>query len=163
MPGFLNSDGSELMGGLNPTGLGQALQVDASGNVKTVLQTNYNVIGKTYRATATVFTQASSAQTTGGNSGNLAVDAYTEIAVDINITAVSGTSPTLNLFVDRLGADGIWYPIWSSTQQTAVGQVSTSIGAGMLVAQGFGATVRLRWTIGGTTPSWTFSASIQGK
>ncbi len=34
MPEFLNPDGSGLVGGLNAAGVGQALQLDASGNLK---------------------------------------------------------------------------------------------------------------------------------
>ena len=36
MTGFLNADGSSLIGGLNPSGVGQGLQVDALGNLKVV-------------------------------------------------------------------------------------------------------------------------------
>ncbi len=35
MTGYMNSDGSALVGGLLPSGAGQALQLDASGNLKT--------------------------------------------------------------------------------------------------------------------------------
>ncbi|GHO85788.1 hypothetical protein [Dictyobacter formicarum] len=35
MTNFMNADGSGLVGGLNPLGSGQALQVDGSGNLKT--------------------------------------------------------------------------------------------------------------------------------
>ena len=35
MTGFVNQDGSGLVGGLSPTGQGLALQLDASGNLKT--------------------------------------------------------------------------------------------------------------------------------
>jgi hypothetical protein len=34
MPEFLNPDGSGLVGAINPSGVGQALQMDASGNLK---------------------------------------------------------------------------------------------------------------------------------
>ncbi|WP_126598559.1 hypothetical protein [Dictyobacter aurantiacus] len=36
MTNFMNADGSGLVGGLNPAGNGQALQVDGGGNLKTV-------------------------------------------------------------------------------------------------------------------------------
>lgn len=35
MPGYMNNDGSELVGGLNPGGAGQAFKVDANGNLFT--------------------------------------------------------------------------------------------------------------------------------
>ena len=165
MSGYVGNDGSQLTGGLNPSGQAQALSVDASGklNVNTIIATGFNVIGKLLRASATIVNLGAAAQTTNGNSGTLGVDAYSELAVDINISAVSGTSPTLNLYIDRLGADGNWYTIWSSAQQTGMGQVSASIGAGLATNQAFGNSARLRWVLGGTTPSFTFSASIIAK
>lgn len=112
------------------------------------------------RAATTVLNQASAAQTASGNSADLAVGPFTELAIDANITAVSGTSPTLQLFIDRKGADGIYYQIWNSASVNAVTTVSDSIGPGLNKNQSIGSTIRLRWSIGGTSPSFTFSASI---
>lgn len=111
----------------------------------------------------TVYTRASAAATGNGDSGDLTVSSYVELAIDANITAVSGSSPTLQFFLDRKGSDGIYYPIWNSSSITATGQVSASVGAGLATAQSFNATVKLRWVIGGSSPSFTFSASIIGK
>lgn len=105
----------------------------------------------------------SAAQTVSGNSANLDCTAVSTVAVDVNVTAVSGVAPTLNAFLDRLGADGVWYPAWSAAQITAAGVTSTSVGPGCAVGQVLSATVRLRWVIGGTTPSFTFSASVTGR
>lgn len=154
MPGFLNPDGSELIGALNPASVGQALQVDAAGNLK---------VSAGGGGASTVLNQGSSAQTANGNSADLSVGQYTELAIDANITAVAGVNPTLQLFLDRKGADNIYYPIWQSVTFTATGQASTSVGAGLSIAQSFGSTVRLRWVISGTNPSFTLSASIIGK
>ena len=116
------------------------------------------------RAAGTVLNQASAAQTSNGNSADLAVGPYTEIAVDANITVVSGTAtPTLVLYIDRKGVDGIYYPLWQSPAQTAVAQVSASIGSGCVIEQSLGTTIRLRWVVTGTSPSFTFSCSIIGK
>ena len=116
-----------------------------------------------HRAPGTVLNQASAAKTATGNSADLAVGPYTELTVDINITAVSGTTPTIQVFIDRKGVDGIYYAIWQSVSQTAVSVMSTSIGAGCAITQSLGTTVQLRWVITGTTPSFTFSASLIGK
>lgn len=110
-----------------------------------------------------VFARASAAATTSNNSGDLAVDSFSELALDINITAVSGTTPTIQFFVDRKGNDGIYYVIYTGSSINTVQAVSTSLGAGMAQSVSFGTTARLRWVIGGTTPSFTFSASIIGK
>lgn len=114
-------------------------------------------------APITILNQASAAQTVSGASANLGTGAVSTLAVDVSVTAVAGTAPTLNLFADRLGADGVWYQMWASAQITAAGVASTAIGPGLAIAQSFGATCRLRWTIAGTTPSFTFSASIIGR
>ncbi|GAC1368585.1 MAG: hypothetical protein NVSMB30_05340 [Hymenobacter sp.] len=114
-------------------------------------------------AAATTLNQASAAQTTSGASASLNTASLSALAVDVNVSAVAGTSPALNLFVDRLGADAIWYPVWSSATIAAVGVTSTSIGAGLSVAAALTTAARLRWTITGTTPSFTFSASIVGR
>lgn len=37
MTGYMNSDGSELVGGVNVSGVGQALQLDGQGNLKTTV------------------------------------------------------------------------------------------------------------------------------
>lgn len=154
MSGFIDSDGSALVGALNPSNVGQALQVDAVGNLKVTAGGG---------GATTALNQASGAQTVNGNTADLSVGQYTELTVDCNITAVAGTNPTLQFFLDRKGADNIYYPIWQSIVVVAPTQISTSVGAGMSIAQGFGSTVRLRWVIGGTTASFTFSSSILGK
>jgi hypothetical protein len=113
----------------------------------------------------TIWTQTSQLIVASNNSGILLVGNYAEIAVDINITSKQGTSPTIQYFIDRLGVDGIYYPLWqSSVQSTSPAQVSTSIGAGLAISQSFAGTARFRWAIGGSsTPGWTYSVSLIGK
>jgi hypothetical protein len=115
------------------------------------------------RAAGTVLNQASAALTASGNSADLVVGPYTQISVDVNITVITGTTPTLVLSVERKGVDGIYYPLWLSSSVTTVSMVSTSIGSGCVIAQSLGTTIRLRWVITGTTPSFTLSASLIGK
>lgn len=112
-----------------------------------------------------IWAQASTLITTSDNSGILSVGNFAEIAVDINITGKQGTLPTIQFFIDRLGVDGISYPLWqSSTLSTSPAQVSTSIGAGLAISQSFGGNVRFRWSIGGSSsPGWTYSVSLIGK
>src|SRR5882762_7941883 len=107
----------------------------------------------------TVFTQPSLLIITSDNSGILSVGNFEELAVDINITSNQGSSPTIQFFVERLGIDGIWYPIWqSSVISASSAQVSTSIGAGLNFAESFGGTVRFRRVIGGSsTPGFFYS------
>lgn len=99
------------------------------------------------------------------NSGDLTVGPYTEIGIDITTTAQSGTSPTIQYFYERKGADGLYYPLWQSAVLTlAANTLSTSIGLGMAYNQSLGLTGRLRWVIGGSaTPTFTHSLNIYGK
>jgi hypothetical protein len=101
----------------------------------------------------------------GGNTVDLTVGPFSELVVDIRTTTNQGTTPTIQFFIDRKGADGQYYNIWSSSSiSSAASSISTSIGAGCTVAQGFGSVVQFRWVIGGTaTPGWNFTASIIGK
>jgi hypothetical protein len=119
-----------------------------------------------HHASAIVLLLASAAVTsTPITNGPYVVGPFTELAVDINLTAKTGTSPTIQFFIDRIGADAIAYNIWSSSVvSTVASQVSTSIGSGFSTAQSFGSTIQLRWVIGGSaTPGYTFSISIIGK
>ena len=157
MGNYVNADGSGLVGALNPTNIGQALQLDNAGNLK-VASSN-----PTVRSASTVWSQSPTVQTSAGSTADLPVGSYSELAVDINLTALSGSSPTLQIFIERKGADDTYYPIWQSVTLSTTTMISTTIGAGMAIAQGFGTTIRLRWAPGGTSPSATFSGSIIGK
>lgn len=119
-----------------------------------------------HHCSGTVYLLASAVQTTTPfTAGPFVVGPYTELACDINVTAKSGTSPTIQFFIDRIGADSVAYNIWSSSVvSTSPTQVSTSIGSGFSVQQSFGANIQFRWVIGGSaSPSYTFSVSIIGK
>lgn len=152
---YLNPDGSGLVGALNPSSVGQALQVDASGNLKVT-----NGGG----GAATLLNQAGAIQNANGNSTDLNVVAFKELAIDANVTALTGTNPTIQFFIDRKGVDGIYYQIWSSASINTAGATSDSIGPGLNKAQSIGSTIRFRWVIGGTGgPTVTFSASLIAK
>ena len=129
----------------------------AAGTVKGV--TPVDIVGER----RSLFTQASAAQTANGNSGPLDTSGVQAISVDVNVSALAGTTPAVQFFVDRLGADGVWYAIAQSASITAAGVWSTSVGPGAAANAELGDTIRLRWVITGTTPSITFSASVMGR
>lgn len=136
--------------------------VDNTNLANTITQKQFaQRMGRT-QAIQNVLNGTSVAHTTSSDFGDLDVSKCRRIAVDINITAVSGTSPTIQFFVDRKDVNGIYYNIWSSNTVSAVTPISTTIGAFATINQAFGATVKLRWTITGSSPSFTFSASITG-
>ena len=129
------------------------LQADVNGNLKTVVSA----------LPGTVLNTPSAAITASATSLNLSVGAFRELAVDVNISAITGTTPTYQLLIDRLGADGIWYNIYTGASITAVGVISLNLGANLSTNVSFGNTIRIREVVGGTTPSVTRSVSILGK
>lgn len=139
------------------------ITVDNTNLANTITKKQFAGITGRTTAQTTVLNQASAAHTSSSDFGDLTVSTSRRIAVDINITAVSGSSPVIQFFIDRKDALGNYYTIWSSASGINSAQaVSRTIGAFAETAQALGSTVRLRWTIGGSTPSFTFSASIIG-
>ena len=90
--------------------------------------------------------------TATGNSGPLnGYGPAKVIRAQLEVTAVSGTTPTLDVVIEDT-LDGVnWNVIGTFTQATvATRQV-------LNIATSFAETIRVRYTVGGTTPSFTFS------
>jgi hypothetical protein len=97
-------------------------------------------------------------------SQGLATDAQDSLLILVNVAAISGTTPAIVFGVDTLGDDGVWYRLASSTSITAInGQWIFTLAGQNSQSQEFGAKCRLAWTVAGTSPSVTFSATIFGK
>lgn len=121
---------------------------------------------------AVLYNQSFATQTSNSDTGNISWGNSSTIAVDVNVTGHQGTSPTLEIFVDRLGADGVTYfNMWDSTA-TSVSSASSgspvvikrSIGPGCSTTEEIAASGRVRWVIGGSsTPGCPFSISVQGE
>lgn len=97
---------------------------------------------------------ASGAETTTGNSGAKGV-VGPSIGIAVDVSAVSGTSPTLDLKVE-------WSPDGTNFgDEDSAAETFTQITAAKTTAKRFTTKApfyRLVWTIGGTTPSFTFHA-----
>lgn len=103
--------------------------------------------------------------TANGQSADLDVSKYIEIDCFLNITAASGTTPTLTFDLDAKAPDGsnTYASVISFGAKTATGLTLKSL-CGAATDKGFGNIVRLRWSaIGGTTPSFTVNFSMIGK
>lgn len=85
-----------------------------------------------------------------------------DLMAAVNVTAVSGTSPSLQIYVEVLGSDGVWYEVWKPSAITAAGQSIGAIGPGFGLDAVFPAQSRLRFEATGTSPSFTLSASVNG-
>jgi hypothetical protein len=73
------------------------------------------------------------------------------LRVQLNITAASGTTPTLDVTLEDT-IDGTNYNTCATfVQQTTTGRVVIDL------TTPFTDNLRVRWVVGGTTPSFTFS------
>lgn len=98
----------------------------------------------------------SAARTTSGESGVIDLGFADEAIVFLDVTAVSGTAPTLDVKIQVADPNGAYYDLASFTQVTAVGRQARQI-------SNFGQKAKIVYTIGGTTPSFTFSVTAISK
>lgn len=95
--------------------------------------------------------------TANGDSGAIDVSDITVGHLVVFVTAVTGTTPTLNVFWDNQDANGNWIlSLVSLTQLTAAPNYTHAV-VGVPSPSGYPLTAagRIRWTVGGTNPSWT--------
>jgi hypothetical protein len=98
--------------------------------------------------------QESLAITANGVSESQDIGQYTEGILLIDITAVSGTSPTLDIAVQtKINNTWVDIPDVTIAQQTAVNTLAVAL-------INFGKDVRLSYTVGGTSPSFTLSSHL---
>lgn len=84
---------------------------------------------------------------------------YDAMLLVLEVTAASGTSPSLTVQVlTQSPATGNWVQIGSFPAQTAVGAVTLSLSIGQVPNK-----LAFAWTVAGTTPSFTFAVSALTK
>lgn len=97
---------------------------------------------------------ASAARTASGNDGgSVGWESASTIRAQLDVTAASGTSPTLDVVIEDTLDGTNWNVIGTFAQKTAAGREVINI------TTPFSNRVRVRWTVGGTTPSFTFSVA----
>lgn len=96
---------------------------------------------------------ASAAVTANGNSGALTgYGAPSSLRAQLNVTAASGTTPTLDVLIeDSVDGGTNWNTVGTFAQKTAAAREVIN------VTVPFGDQLRVRWTVGGTTPNFTFA------
>jgi hypothetical protein len=107
------------------------------------------------RSTRELNLHVSAARTASGNAPiSQIVGDYTEGLLDVDISAVSGTTPSV-IFRLETKIKGRWrtVPNSATAAQTAQGSVQMPI-------TNFGEEIRLAWTMTGTTPSFTFDSTF---
>lgn len=98
---------------------------------------------------------ASAARTTSSESASVAAKSAV-VALHLNVTAASGTSPTLDVSLEWSVNGTDWntaQPVDSLTQVTGVSAVVKRFDVK-------GSFLRVKYVIAGTTPSFTFSANV---
>jgi hypothetical protein len=114
----------------------------------------------------TIYAPTSQTISASGNSGDFgaanAAGGYDfsdvdELSIGVNATGQSGTTPTLDVYLDLKGPDGIYYQVAHLTQLTSSTlQAIASIGDGLANNYSLTSTGRLRWVIGGSgSPQFT--------
>lgn len=94
---------------------------------------------------------ASAARTTSSQTATLnGYDDVKSLRAQVDVTAASGTTPTLDVVIEDTLDGSTWNTVGTFTQQTAVSRQVIDVAT-------LGRRLRVRWTIGGTTPSFTFS------
>ena len=95
----------------------------------------------------------SAARTTSGSAAATVDDLGDTVSVWVSVTAVSGTTPTLDISVE-------WSPDGTTWAASEPADSFTQITAAKNVVKSFtdkAKFYRVVWTIAGTTPSFTFS------
>ena len=99
---------------------------------------------------------ASSARTSSGNSGTITTKVGAAIGAVVNVTASSGTSPTLDVVEEESYDNGT---TWRTVRHFVR---LTGNGTAVLPPHNSPGRRRWSWVIGGTTPSFTFSIGTTG-
>ncbi len=85
-------------------------------------------------------------------------DADAMIAL-INVTAVTGTTPSMTITIEGKDEDGAYTTLATLTAITAAGKFVLGIGDGTANLVELPPVIRFTFTITGTTPSFTFTVS----
>ena len=96
--------------------------------------------------------------TANGSSSNIDIGGYPYVFVFIYVSSVSGTSPSLNVYLNAY--DEV------SDQSVSIASVTniTSTGTYYMAATGLAARyVNVSWTVGGTSPSFTVTITLKAK
>lgn len=98
---------------------------------------------------------ASAARTASGNSATLpGYGPAQTLRIQLNVTAASGTVPTLDVVVEDTLDGTNWNTLGSFAQKVATGSEVINI------TVPFADRLRVRWTIGGSIPSFSFAVHL---
>lgn len=123
-----------------------------------------------YGLTGYTALDGTTATTASGTSDSLSNAVARGVMVFVNVTAASGSSPTLVVKLQAQDpASGTWFDITdvATASITGTGASLLTIYPGLTVAANskidmpVPRTFRVAWTLGGSSPSFTFSVGVQ--
>ena len=101
--------------------------------------------------------RASAASNTSGTTNSFKVYDVVDPILLVNVTAVSGTLPTLDIDVEVSADENTWFKVSKFARITGTGQTPKELGT-------LAKYMRLNYTIGGSsTPTFTFDVQLEGK
>jgi hypothetical protein len=116
--------------------------------------------------TKTAVLHASAARTaTGTGTAVCGFARYEKFIFELVVSAASGTTPTLDVVVQH-SIDGgtTWHTLVAFTQKTTTGnELKTEAEVEAGTAEAYGDCFRVSYTIGGTTPSFTFKVTANAQ
>lgn len=92
--------------------------------------------------------------TTGASEVSSGYGDSATLRAQLQVTAVAGTGPTLNVLIEDTVDGTNWNTIGTFAQQAAAGREVIN------VTIPFADRIRVSWSIGGTTPSFTFNVIV---
>ena len=150
------------------TGIVLAAGTAVIGKIRLVAATGDEITNDTIDAIQTVgivkeaTLHASGAETATVTGADVDVAVLPAANFYLDVTAVSGSTPTLDVKIQgKDSVSGKYFDLVSFTQATAVTNQRKNYGSG--AGELLDKTIRYVATIGGTTPSFTFSLSLAGK
>ena len=102
---------------------------------------------------------ASAARTTSGVSSSIKVEQVDVLRFFVDVTATSGTSETLDITLQDSHDGSTWFTLRQIAQITGITRPIPQ----HFPNRAFGKYVRVSYTIGGATPSFTFSIHMEKK
>jgi len=110
----------------------------------------------------TAYVLPSAAQTVTFNSGDIVLDEATAALLFLmNVSAITGTTPSMVATIDGKGPDGVYYNLYTAAAVTTVSQTKAQIGPALPVNVELTPVIRVSFAIAGTTPSVTMSATVE--
>lgn len=107
---------------------------------------------------------AAGTRTAGANAAAIDVSKFKEMLIFLAVTVATGTTPSLTVFIDASPDGGVtWAQVAAFPAVTAANVAGGLIATAPIQLTNFGDTVRVRYAITGTTPSFDFAVLAVAK